>query len=95
MIRAIEDYQVAGVATTLSFGKYVMQHPAFVSGNFDTHFVKQHFDASKLDESNELEAEVAAMLATALMGQQKANTRTQARESHSKWKKNRTDWQVD
>ena len=40
MIRAIEDYKVAGVETTLSFGKYVMQHPAFISGDFDTHFVK-------------------------------------------------------
>ena len=42
MIRAIEDYKVAGVETTLSFGKYVMQHPAFISGNFDT-FCKKSF----------------------------------------------------
>ncbi len=89
MVRAIEDYQVAGVTTTLSFGKYVMQHPAFVSGDFDTHFVKEHFDATKLDESNELEAEVAAMLATTLMGQQKKNTSTHATASRSKWKENR------
>jgi acetyl-CoA carboxylase, biotin carboxylase subunit len=91
MVRAIEDYQVAGVTTTLSFGKYVMQHPAFVSGDFDTHFVKEHFDASKLDESNELEAEVAAMLATTLMGQQKANTSTHAIASRSKWRENRLE----
>lgn len=89
MIRAIEDYQVAGVTTTLSFGKYVMQHPAFVSGDFDTHFVKNHFDPSKLDETNELEAEVAAMLATTLMGKQKTANTAHATAGRSKWKENR------
>ncbi|MBC8464498.1 MAG: acetyl-CoA carboxylase biotin carboxylase subunit [Bacteroidetes bacterium] len=89
MIRAIEDYQVAGVTTTLSFGKYVMQHPAFVSGDFDTHFVKNHFDPSKLDETNELEAEVAAMLVTTLIGKQKTANTAHATAGRSKWKENR------
>lgn len=89
MVRAIEDYQVAGVETTLSFGKYVMQHPAFISGDFDTHFVKNHFDPEKLDESNELEAEAAAMLATTLLSKGKAKSVKQATTSRSKWRENR------
>ena len=28
MIRAIDEYQITGVANTLAFGKYVMRHPA-------------------------------------------------------------------
>ncbi|HEY9559388.1 MAG TPA: acetyl-CoA carboxylase biotin carboxylase subunit [Anseongella sp.] len=43
MIRAIGEYRIAGVQTTLAFGDFVMRHPAFVSGRFDTHFVKDHF----------------------------------------------------
>ena len=39
MIRAIEDYKVAGVETTLSL-ESMHKYPAFISGNFDTHFVK-------------------------------------------------------
>ena len=39
MIKAIDNYQVEGVATTLAFGKFVMQHEAFRSGEFDTGFV--------------------------------------------------------
>ena len=89
MVRAIKDYQITGVETTLSFGKYVMQHPAFTSGDFDTHFVKNHFDPAKLDETNELEAEAAAILATTLLGKGKASVSTQASACRSKWRENR------
>ncbi|MCJ8292503.1 MAG: acetyl-CoA carboxylase biotin carboxylase subunit [Crocinitomicaceae bacterium] len=42
-LKAIDDYQISGVKTTLDFGKYVLKHPAFVSGDFDTNFVKDYF----------------------------------------------------
>ena len=42
-LQAIDDYQISGVKTTLDFGKYVLKHPAFVSGDFDTNFVKDYF----------------------------------------------------
>lgn len=42
-IAAIDNYQISGVKTTLDFGKFVLKHPAFRSGHFDTNFVKEHF----------------------------------------------------
>jgi propionyl-CoA carboxylase alpha chain len=42
-IEAIDDYEISGVKTTLDFGKFVLKHPAFVSGDFDTNFVKDYF----------------------------------------------------
>ncbi len=42
-IKAIDSYQISGVKTTLDFGKYVLKHSAFVSGDFDTNFVKDYF----------------------------------------------------
>lgn len=42
-IEAIENYQISGVKTTLDFGKYVMKHEAFRSGNFDTNFINHYF----------------------------------------------------
>jgi propionyl-CoA carboxylase alpha chain len=42
-IAAIDNYQISGVKTTLDFGKFVLKHPAFRSGHFDTNFVKTHF----------------------------------------------------
>ena len=47
-IEAIDDYQISGLKTTLDFGKYVLSHEAFVSGNFDTNFVKHYFQNPKV-----------------------------------------------
>lgn len=63
MIKAIESYQVEGVSTTLPFGKFVMEHEAFRSGKFDTHFVKNYYDSEHLKAQQEKEAEVAALIA--------------------------------
>ncbi len=42
-IDAIDNYQISGVKTTLDFGKFVLKHPAFRSGDFDTNFIKHYF----------------------------------------------------
>ncbi len=53
MIRAIDEYTIVGVENTLAFGKYVMQHEAFISGNFNTHFVDKHFKPELMDSGVE------------------------------------------
>ncbi|RKS13722.1 acetyl-CoA carboxylase biotin carboxylase subunit [Flavobacterium sp. 120] len=63
MIKAIEDYRVEGVQTTLPFGKFVFEHEAFRSGKFDTHFVKNYYKADVLKKQMEQEAEIAALVA--------------------------------
>jgi acetyl-CoA carboxylase biotin carboxylase subunit len=63
MIKAIDNYHIEGVATTLPFGKFVMEHEAFRSGDFDTGFVKAYYDTEKLKSSLDKEAEIAALLA--------------------------------
>jgi acetyl-CoA carboxylase biotin carboxylase subunit len=63
MIKAIESYQVEGVHTTLPFGKFVFEHEAFRSGKFDTHFVKQYYNADVLKNQMAQEAEIAALVA--------------------------------
>ena len=90
MIRAIDEYQITGIETTLGFGKFVMQHEAFTSGNFDTHFVKNYFKPSNLLHENEQEASIAALVAAKLMQKQtqQFNTVNQTAKTSS-WKKNR------
>ncbi|WP_367751941.1 acetyl-CoA carboxylase biotin carboxylase subunit [Flavobacterium sp. WC2421] len=63
MLEAIDGYQVEGVETTLPFGKFVFDHEAFRSGNFDTHFVKKYYNADLLKNQLAQEAEIAAMVA--------------------------------
>ncbi|WMX16417.1 acetyl-CoA carboxylase biotin carboxylase subunit [Aureispira sp. CCB-E] len=87
MLRAIEEYHIDGCETTLPFGTYVLQHDAFVSGNFDTNFVKKHFDPNALVQEDDKEAELAAKLAAYLMNsnkQQSTATTTQNTQK-SKW----------
>jgi propionyl-CoA carboxylase alpha chain len=62
MKEAIAMYEVEGVATTLPFGVFVLHHPAFVTGNFDTHFVHQYYAPEQLLEQQKETAEVAALL---------------------------------
>ncbi len=64
MDRALAEYDVAGIRTTIPFCRTVMSHPAFQSGQFDTGFVSEHFDASMLAPS--AEAERAALVAAGL-----------------------------
>ena len=63
MLKAIKNYEVKGVMTTLPFGKFVFEHEAFRSGNFDTHFVKNYYSAEKLKSEIEQEARLAALIA--------------------------------
>lgn len=66
MLQAIEHYEIEGVANTLIFGRFVCEHPAFTSGKFDTHFVKNYFTPDAIKQHSNGEAEVAALLATQL-----------------------------
>ena len=66
ILKAIEDYKIKGVQTTLPFGTFVFEHEAFRSGNFDTHFVKNYYSPEAIKEKSASEAEVAAMVALKL-----------------------------
>jgi len=92
MIRAIDEYQIDGVATTLSFCKYALMHEAFISGNFDTHFVKHHFKAEVLQESLPEEEKLAAWLGVNILKSQKGKAELvgeQKAKGVSAWKRNR------
>ncbi|MCA8911260.1 MAG: acetyl-CoA carboxylase biotin carboxylase subunit [Planctomycetes bacterium] len=40
--QALRDFMVVGVATTIPFHLNLMEHPDFVAGKFDIHWVEQH-----------------------------------------------------
>lgn len=67
MARAIEDYAIAGVETTLPFCHFVMGHPAFRSGKYDTHFVRDHFTPGMLESMDAGELQAAALVAAAVL----------------------------
>ncbi len=63
MLDAISLFEVEGVSTTLPFGRFVFEHEAFRSGNFNTHFVKMYYSEEKMEALLRAEAEIAAKIA--------------------------------
>jgi acetyl-CoA carboxylase biotin carboxylase subunit len=88
MLKAIEGYHIEGVATTLSFGKFVCEHEAFTSGKFDTHFVKNYFSPEQLLVDQAEEKEIAAALAMQLFLEEKGQLKVVENEE-SDWKRSR------
>ena len=64
MIRALDEYEVAGMATTIPFCRFAMQHEGFHDGRFTTHFVDDEFEPSALQEADPKRDELAALAAT-------------------------------
>jgi acetyl-CoA carboxylase biotin carboxylase subunit len=89
MIRAIDEYIITGITTTLPFGKFVMQHEAFTSGQFDTHFVKKYFAPESLDTGTPEEALIAALIMERLLGTTKIVLSESTGTGVSNWVKNR------
>lgn len=89
MIRAIDEYNITGITTTLSFGRFVMQHEAFTSGNFDTHFVKKYFTPESLQTGTETEALIAALVMEKLLATKKVAFVETAEVAESNWVRNR------
>ncbi|NBV12461.1 MAG: acetyl-CoA carboxylase biotin carboxylase subunit [Sphingobacteriia bacterium] len=77
LIRAIDEYKIKGVKTTLPFCRYVLLHEAFVSGKFDTNFIHKYFTPEVLDASATEKEKIAAAWITAKLSEV-SNSKTTA-----------------
>jgi len=64
MRRALEEYRILGIKTTIPFHQELMGHPRFIAGEFDTTFVEQGFTLveNKLEQHLRTVAIAAALL---------------------------------
>lgn len=87
MKRAIKEYKISGVKTTLPFCEFVLDHPEFVDGSFTTKFVESHYSPEKLKQpiSDEL-AKIAAIVAQEVVSEAGIKTVQKEAASSSKWK---------
>jgi acetyl-CoA/propionyl-CoA carboxylase, biotin carboxylase, biotin carboxyl carrier protein len=49
MLRALDEFQIEGVPTTIPFHRLAMRHPAFVAGDVSTVLVEEGMDLSSLE----------------------------------------------
>ena len=47
MRRALAEYEIMGVRTTLPFDRWLMEHPRFISGDLSTDFVAEEWETRK------------------------------------------------
>ena len=90
MIRALREYTVVGIKTTLPFHRWVMEQPAFLRGEVDTSFIDREWSGLPKDL---LQGELkAAVIAVALAEKERAtggNSRPdpdRAQSEESPWK---------
>lgn len=76
LCRAIDEYQIKGIKTTLQFGKWAVQQPAFKEGKFDTKFIERYFKPEYLQEDNKTIDEVAALVSGIVWEQEKGQRKT-------------------
>ena len=43
MLRALDDYVITGIKTTIGFHKRILTNPNFISGNFNTSFIEKNY----------------------------------------------------
>lgn len=89
MKKAIKDYEVEGIMTTLPFGYFVMNHPNFVNGQFDTQFIQRYWNPEELEKEDAESAKVAALLAHALRDEIQVS-RLPEGDFPSAWRQKRT-----
>jgi acetyl-CoA carboxylase biotin carboxylase subunit len=91
MIRAIDEYEVAGVETTLPFCRLVMEHEAFRSGAFSTRFVERYFTPEALEVHGDEELLLAFAALQAAKGASRGidSAPQQVGTESSKWARRR------
>ena len=71
LLEAIKRFDITGIETTLPFGKFVCEHPNFISGQFDTHFIEKYFTPERINETYAEDALLASKIALNLFLQDK------------------------
>ncbi|HEY0546661.1 MAG TPA: hypothetical protein VGC91_14885, partial [Pyrinomonadaceae bacterium] len=89
--RALDEYRVGGIKTTLPFFREIVRDAEFIAGRLDTGFITRFNErraASQADETQETTGRDMALIAAALdyFERQKTATVHQAREEQSKWR---------
>jgi propionyl-CoA carboxylase alpha chain len=97
MIRAIDEFKISGIETTLQFCKFVMKHEVFLSGKFDTRFIGLYYTPDKLDEPQDTDEEiiVAALASHLIINKKIVNSSASTvgvTLQESSWKANRLNY---
>lgn len=87
MIRALDEYEISGVRTTIPFCRFTMKSRAFADGSYHTGFVKEIFDNRQKTSSPESKT-TAALISAILYDTEETQTHTPSADGNdrdSRW----------
>lgn len=85
MLRALSEYQIYGIKTTIPFFKRILLHPKFLAGDYNTHFISS---LEKEEDGKELEEHEVALIAAGLKiySQSQSRLASGTKRKESQWK---------
>ncbi|MEM9777352.1 MAG: acetyl-CoA carboxylase biotin carboxylase subunit, partial [Chloroflexota bacterium] len=86
MRRALREYHIMGVMTSIPFHLHMMENVPFMGGNFDTNFVENEFNMRDVEAPDELEAAVLATVLSHRQGEVLAQFVAPGERDTSNWK---------
>jgi pyruvate carboxylase len=85
MLRALSEYQIYGIKTTIPFFKRILGHPQFLKGDYTTHFISDLEEKKDGDDSGD---KIVALLAAGIKSycESKTGLGFQQKKKTSLWK---------
>jgi acetyl/propionyl-CoA carboxylase alpha subunit len=85
MLRALSEYQIYGIKTTIPFFKRILLHPGFYSGDYNTHFIS---NLKKEQDGGTTEEKIVALIAAGIKSykERKSGSAPVLERKKSNWK---------
>jgi acetyl-CoA carboxylase, biotin carboxylase subunit len=87
MLKAIDEYEIYGFATTLGFCRFALDHPEFRNGKFTINFIPEYFKPEYLKV--EMTPELADVSYTVFKKLKNDEEPVYLDQKYSAWKTNR------
>lgn len=88
MIRALNEFRIAGIKTNIPFCQQLLNSPSFIGGQFDTTFLEQRFSLSKEKrQAQELMAAVAATYVEHFEREKQSGRRSLTPDEGAAWRR--------
>ena len=66
MRRALSEYKIRGIKTSIPFHQKVVQNPYFIKGEYNTTFIDKSFNLTKIEKTNHEIAAITAVITNTL-----------------------------
>jgi len=93
--RALSEFVVTGIKTSIPFHQKLLRHPVFLAGRYDTGFIEQHMAGGKggpEDEGSAEEARRVAFMLAAIAAYRRDKERAARAASHSAGTRSGDPW---